>query len=67
MLNEERRVALAQARREALHFAERAMELYRDGHVHTGMLDLNVKMSRMWADVGNVMKIGEAGGDGVIT
>jgi hypothetical protein len=52
--NEERRQALAMARRNALEYAKSAERLFGD----SGMDGPEANMANMWANVANAMKVG---------
>lgn len=64
MTNEQRRVALALARRKALGYAEEA-EAFQDGKF--GADERSIGLANMWANVANAMKVGQSlEADGVI-
>jgi hypothetical protein len=63
--NPERRAALDKARRQALFWAETAEEaakLHRSGDEHTKECQ---EMAKVWAAVGEVMKVGDERADNV--
>lgn len=69
MTNEERRVALAKARRMALMAAEVAQGASDKtwGDFTGEYVDHHIKMANMWAHVANAMKVGQSlEADGVI-
>jgi hypothetical protein len=65
--NEERRRALAVARRKALTYANEADLLAGVGEYNTVELNAAIKVANMWANVAAAMKVGQAlEADGVI-
>lgn len=58
MNNTERRRALTKARENALMYAEYAESLVKDAEESAPLVGRAVEMATMWANVGQVMKVG---------